>query len=144
MFDDYPKLTRMYTTLSPEEMTRDPVFSFNPNLPDVSNVHQATFVFDCEDTSRGVLYLPDGRRFFVTDPASFVNRDRTDVPYSRRIEMLSEEGAPRIDVDNATRISPSDVDAGGCGCSTSENPSGGSAWLAAFALAGLIWRRRRH
>ncbi|MEK6675726.1 MAG: DUF2330 domain-containing protein [Planctomycetota bacterium] len=27
-------LTRFYTTLSPEEMTLDPIFSFNPDLPD--------------------------------------------------------------------------------------------------------------
>jgi MYXO-CTERM domain-containing protein len=38
LLDQYDWLTRMYTTLSPEEMTLDPVFSFNPNMPAVSNV----------------------------------------------------------------------------------------------------------
>jgi hypothetical protein len=35
---DYDWITRMYTTISPEEMTSDPVFTFNPNLPAVSNI----------------------------------------------------------------------------------------------------------
>jgi hypothetical protein len=35
----YPYLTRVYTRISPEEMTVDPVFKFNAALPDVSNVH---------------------------------------------------------------------------------------------------------
>jgi hypothetical protein len=39
--------TRLYSTLSAEEMTVDPVFVFNPDLPDVSNVHQATRVTEC-------------------------------------------------------------------------------------------------
>ena len=143
LFDQFPKLTRLYTTLSPEEMTRDPVFSFNPSLPDVSNVHEATFTFDCEDASRGILGLPDGRRFFVTNQNEWVSRDRGDVPFSRRIELLAEEGAPEIEIDNATRLTPSDVDAGGCGCSTSSNPSGTSAWLGMLLVAGLVWRQRR-
>ena len=143
LFDRFSKMTRMYTTLSPEEMTKDPVFSFNESLPDVSNEHVANFVFDCEDASRGILTLPDGRRFFVNQPSDWIARDRTDIPYSRRIELLRVEGAPRVEVDNTTLVSPSDADAGGCGCSASGNPSGASAWLGILVVAGLMWRRRR-
>ena len=32
LFGDFPYLTRLYTTLSAEEMTVDPMFSFNPDL----------------------------------------------------------------------------------------------------------------
>jgi hypothetical protein len=35
----YPYLTRVYTEISPEEMTVDPTFRYNENLPNVSNVH---------------------------------------------------------------------------------------------------------
>ena len=35
LFRSYPYLTRLYTTLSPEDMNRDPVFSENPDLPAV-------------------------------------------------------------------------------------------------------------
>jgi hypothetical protein len=47
----YPYLTRVYTRLSPEEMTVDPVFRFNPDLPAISNVHDLSKdarVWDCE------------------------------------------------------------------------------------------------
>jgi Uncharacterized protein conserved in bacteria (DUF2330) len=47
----YPYLTRVYTRLSPEEMTVDPVFRFNPDLPTISNVHDLSKdsrVWDCE------------------------------------------------------------------------------------------------
>jgi hypothetical protein len=37
LFSEYGTLTRLYTTLSASEMTRDPVFDFNPDLPQVSN-----------------------------------------------------------------------------------------------------------
>ncbi len=35
----YPYMTRMYTEISPEEMTVDPTFRYNESLPAVSNVH---------------------------------------------------------------------------------------------------------
>jgi hypothetical protein len=47
----YPYLTRVYTRLSPEEMTVDPVFRFSPDLPTVSNVHDLSKdarVWDCK------------------------------------------------------------------------------------------------
>jgi hypothetical protein len=47
----YPYLTRVYTRLSAEEMTVDPVFRFNPDLPTVSNVHDLSKdarVWDCQ------------------------------------------------------------------------------------------------
>ena len=28
-------------------MNRDPVFSYNPDLPDYSNVHEATLTYSC-------------------------------------------------------------------------------------------------
>jgi MYXO-CTERM domain-containing protein len=47
LIDAHPELTRMYTTLSADEMTLDPLFTFNPDLPDVSNVHTAKRVIEC-------------------------------------------------------------------------------------------------
>ena len=34
-------VTRLYTTVSPEEMDKDPIFAFNPDLPTVDRVHKA-------------------------------------------------------------------------------------------------------
>jgi len=47
LVDAHPQLTRMYTTLSADEMTLDPLFSFNPDLPDLSNRHTANRVIEC-------------------------------------------------------------------------------------------------
>ena len=48
----YPYLTRVFTRISPEEMTVDPVFKFNPSLPDISNVHDlskdSSRVWECQ------------------------------------------------------------------------------------------------
>jgi hypothetical protein len=59
-------LTRMYTEISPEEMTVDPTFRYNANLPPVSNVHdlsQGPFQYDCgtppADPGVVTIYLPN-------------------------------------------------------------------------------------
>ncbi len=72
-FDRHPYLTRMYTTMSPEEMTQDPLFRFTAILPDVSNVHKADGVRDCRKVKEYwkapvTITLQDGTRFTV-DPS---------------------------------------------------------------------------
>ena len=51
LLSQYPYLTRVYTRISPEDMTIDPVFRFNSSLPDISNVHDLSNapnrVWDC-------------------------------------------------------------------------------------------------
>ena len=47
VFDGDLYLTRLYTTLSPEEMTLDPTFSFNPDLDDQPFERNATLAVDC-------------------------------------------------------------------------------------------------
>ena len=44
LFDTTPYLTRLFTTLSAEEMTRDPVFAYNGDMGDVDNVRRATVI----------------------------------------------------------------------------------------------------
>ncbi|MGE3272860.1 MAG: DUF2330 domain-containing protein [Chloroflexota bacterium] len=39
LFQQYPYLTRLYTRISPDEMTIDPVFDLAPGQPNVSNIH---------------------------------------------------------------------------------------------------------
>jgi hypothetical protein len=47
LIDGLPQVTRLYTTMSAEEMVVDPLFTFNPDLPDVSNIHSAERVIEC-------------------------------------------------------------------------------------------------
>ena len=41
LIDAHPYMTRLYTTMSADEMTMDPEFDFNADLADVSNIHTA-------------------------------------------------------------------------------------------------------
>ncbi len=140
LFDRHPMMTRMYTTLSPDEMTRDPVFAFNPDLPEVSRTREATYVVDC-DGSGGMLTLPDGRTLRVENPTEFIDQDGAQVPFSRRIEVLAEEGAPEVVVDNRASITPSYDESSGC-TATQASDLGLLGLLSAIALTFARRRRR--
>ena len=61
LVDAHPQITRLYTTLSADEMTLDPLFSFNADLPELSNVHSAERVIACNPSVyavRGTLAHP--------------------------------------------------------------------------------------
>ena len=68
LFEEKPYLTRLYTTLSADEMTLDPMFSYNPDLPEVENIRFAEARWDCADPENTpieewelVITLADGR-----------------------------------------------------------------------------------
>ena len=53
----YPYVTRLYGQMSPNEMTVDPIFDFNNNLSDVSNVRDLSYrtdLYPCTDDSSTV------------------------------------------------------------------------------------------
>jgi hypothetical protein len=52
-------LTRLYTRISPQEMTIDPIFEMDPDLADVSNVHD----FTQPGASAGILAPRRGRAY---------------------------------------------------------------------------------
>ncbi len=104
LFGDFPYMTRLYTTLSAEEMTVDPMFSFNPDLPDVSNVHTADARWECfEDDPEKidlenavlVITLSDGREI-RSRPCATLDPDdvRTLQPAAVLIEQMDESGPP--------------------------------------------------
>ncbi|MDB4971451.1 MAG: hypothetical protein JWN44_7140 [Myxococcales bacterium] len=153
LFDQYPYLTRMYTTLSPEDMNKDPVFSYNPGLRDWPNLHNGTLTFHCGffgdrgvantaatlRTEAGwVIDYPNGtgvNNGTFTQPAG---------PSSQRIEILRESGNPDVLTDNTSSISSS---LGGSGCGVivggrASRPAIGLAGLVCFA-AFVLFRRRR-
>lgn len=47
ILDGQPRFTRLFTTMSAEEMTVDPFFDFNADLPAVSNQHVAERIIEC-------------------------------------------------------------------------------------------------
>ncbi len=63
MFRDRPYITRLYTTLSPEDMTLDPVFSYNEDLADQPIEREATLEQNCiAGDTHWVLRLGPGTR----------------------------------------------------------------------------------
>ena len=138
LFDSLPTLTRLYSTLSPADMNKDPAFSFNPSLPRVSNFHQATMNVSCDratgneeeatlTTEQGwQLPYPNGRY-------AAVGLERAGLPASLVIEVLREEGPPQTVVSNIGAMDPAPQS---CGCQ-----SGSGLSLALGLLLAL--RRRR-
>ncbi len=140
--DASPVLTRLFTTMDPSEMTADPVFVFNSDLPqDVSAAHSATdhshLSFSGNVTSR-TLELADGRSYHFADPGN-PSLESVDTPAALVVSDLSAsgEGTPVFD---GTDQAQADADAFSAGCATSES-AGAFAPLLLLA-AGVIRRRR--
>lgn len=154
MFRTHSYLSRMFTTLSPNEMTKDPVFSFNPDLPEVSNIHTGTITYYCHliadptlENTPAVLYTEQGFKLRFgsgTGGADAVNPYASlDMPQSQYQEVLREEGEPEVVLDNTELIRAAlATQAGdGGGCSVGGGSSAAGLWLLALGL--LATRRRR-
>lgn len=104
LFFSAETLTRLYTTLSPEEMTVDPLFTFNPDLPEVSNLRTATLRISCYETGdieREEIELSDGRVFEVSarDPVTRQDGETVrgaEISSAKRVEVLTEAGQPEV------------------------------------------------
>ena len=102
IFDEKPYLTRLYTTLSADEMTVDPMFDYNPDLPGVGNVREAGARWDCGDSEDTplekwelIVTLADGREvrsrpFEDGGPRPFAE------PAAASVEQLRTSGPPEI------------------------------------------------
>jgi hypothetical protein len=157
LFRDNPYLTRLFTTLSPEEMTKDPTFSFNPDLPEVSNVHVGQLIYlECssyggpEVGGPAILVTEQGWRLYLPDGPGSNDWTGAPLPASYRIEMLREEGAAQVVTDNADAIGagvdqyrtvPPRERSGGC--TTAPGGAGGAGGGALLLLLGGLLIRRR-
>ncbi len=104
-------LTRMYTTISPGEMTEDPMFWENPALPEVINTSaQATQRILCNGDA--VWTLPDGREVYLPAGAPWPDFDDIDagtdneperMPIAERISEIPSSG-DQMDLVNNTEV----------------------------------------
>ncbi len=159
LFVDHPYLTRMYTALSPEDMNLDPVFSENPDLPDVSSQHGATLTVPA--VGDAWLRTEQGReeQWVSSLPPNKI------WPAAERVERLREAGDPDVVVDNGATIAtklgpvdhgqatcpapqsppPDDRHRDGCACDVRRGvPSGALGTFVLVAGAILLARRRRY
>ena len=102
-----PYLTRLFTTMSSDEMTNDPVFTFNDGLPSLSNLHVAQQFIECnlsvgESEAPWRIVLPLGD--VVHGSGRSWPLDATMVPASRIIEQLSNAGKGTVLMDNTKAI----------------------------------------
>ncbi len=110
LVDSRPFVTRLYSTLSAEDMTVDPVFTFNASLPAVSNVHAAVRVIECNPNiyqfeAPWRIELPQGGvvRGTAADVGSWPSAVDAQ-PANLRVLQLSDTGAGVVDKDNSTQI----------------------------------------
>jgi len=128
LFRRQPYLTRLYSTLSPVEMDRDPLFDFNPDLADVPNVRTATARFTCggdgrPDTQNYEFATSTGVRVQVREganPMAIRRRDGLTVqqgqmPAAAVVERLSTSGPPEIIQAADLPTGGADAGAGGGG-----------------------------
>ncbi len=166
----WPYLTRLYTTISPAEMTVDPIFHQKPDLPEVSADQTANRYVYCDGSSR--VTLPDGREVYV--PGGSWPNFPDEMPWEEDIEAIPIVGATQSVVDNTELINrllaewnqdqgwpnggggtsgtegtegtdsgADDGEGGGCGCATEADDGRGRLGLLALALLGLRRARRR-
>ena len=112
ILDHHTYMTRLYSTVSPAEMTRDPLFHFNTELEDVSNQHVAEAVGTCtDDGSLGtvVITLENGESFTLEGPFDefwgWMDDDAYGDPVPEEgaaasIALVGEDGEP-VEVDPA-------------------------------------------
>jgi hypothetical protein len=146
--ENHPYLTRLYTRISPDEMTLDPVFKSHANLGDVALPGLATNRTLCDQKS--VMELPTGEHVATGNSGAWP--DFRDMPYAARIEDFSSGSSkPALVANNdsqiASSLSASNHTFGygdtGCGCALENRgvPVHVPALIAA-ALSTLALRRR--
>jgi len=152
LLDQYSFGTRLYTLISPEEMTMDPFFDFDATLPNVSNQHNAKMILHCgvggSPGSAGVEIVLEDGTVIGFDNNITPNRAALDaMPSAAVIEQLAEGS---VVMDNKPAIKTAlDTHNGmhgatGCGCDASEGERSTPMSLAFAGLLamGLVLRRR--
>lgn len=157
MFDRSERLTRLGSTMSPAEMTVDPMFTFNADLPeDVSNIHEARLQFICDEATGEDIYWTAPKNLVIDEDTSIripsnerlAEQGLTESdflsgmqePAASRIENVGATGLPEVIWDGADEIAQNVDDLndeadeleGRRGCST---VPGGTVL---FGLAGLL------
>src|SRR5690606_12994079 len=133
MLERHTKLTRLFTTMSAEDMTEDPVFFLSESMPDVSNIHTATLVTECGpeyffDQAPQKLVLPNGSEETV----------RAGTPYTGTDDEYCME---RTGFDASGRPASGDGSDGGGGCAATQ-ASAAPLWGLATAILALGLTRR--
>lgn len=167
LLDVHPYLTRLGTTMSPEEMTADPYFHWNLDLGDVSNTHTAELYVECGaggsyEESPARIETPDGSVIRIESLSSYWRWGGGDAsgaapgaaeagPAAAIVEKIGDSGAGEVIEDNRAeieeRLAASNAKLRGEGGGAGNCAGCGAAGAAplGFGLLGLLGlgRRRR-
>jgi MYXO-CTERM domain-containing protein len=101
LLDTWPYLTRLFTTISPNEMMEDPIFHINPDLGEVPQLNFCTNYILCNGDS--VVTVPDGREVYVPGGTIW-----PDIPgedwWEEEVQTIGLKGAPMTLVNNTAGI----------------------------------------
>jgi hypothetical protein len=100
---EHDTMTRLTSSVSPDEMTLDPMFVVNHDMGDVSQEHRSDLTYRCENgedwyTALRELELADGRIIVVPSEEWFADNDMT---YGELIETLTTHNALIIEETSA-------------------------------------------
>jgi len=161
LFDNSPYLTRLASFISPPQMTKDPLFLFNSDIGDVSNIHVAQGVYECGDQQYSIcdapirLTLPDGNVERLTvEPSTYCSyQTRTLAPAVAALPALAtawqrrDVGTGVVVTDNslmiattlaaASAVTPGNGPAGVGGSFGAGGSTGGGGMSGAGGGAGL-------
>ncbi len=150
MVQRHAYLTRMITTMSPEEMTLDPMFDFTTELGDVPNQHTMVRQVVCFDdggeiwqgtTEAGFTLLAEDRsQWPYDDPLE------AGIPAALRIWRAGPEGARLVEDNRETIRAALDAERGeegGCRLTRTQSNMLGSSLLLVWLGLWLAARRRR-
>jgi hypothetical protein len=164
LFRAHPYLTRLATFISPEEMTKDPLFVSNPDLPDVSQFHQAIAHVQCGDQEFSFCNAPvrlelvdEKQDVWFRSASGTCPRvyDRTDIDTLPSSEMgwrRDPQGTGDVILDNRAAIATALTThngpvisslSSGCGCSVRGRKRPVGLGLVVLGAALLCVRRRR-
>jgi MYXO-CTERM domain-containing protein len=110
LFEEASHVTRMYTTISPDEMLEDPAFDFNPELPDVDNQHIAEQLLEC-NADDWTIVLPQGMEITGIGNVWPITMS-DDMPANLRILQMSTVGDGMEVEDNAEKVAALLIDLG--------------------------------
>ncbi len=167
LFQSHTTLTRVATFISPEEMTKDPLFVTNQRLPMVSNLHTATARVQCGDeehnrcdapvrldideTGRSLWFKPPADSCNVVFPPAYgrADLDADFMPAADKGWRRDVDGEGTVEVDNGTQIAVAlsmhnaAVTGEGCACAVMGRAARGPLAALALLSAAALWLRRR-
>lgn len=102
LLDRFPTLTRLTSSMSPDEMTVDPVFTPNPDMQPVPQTRAASLVTDCSDH----VLLGDAPRWLELSDGRIVQLPSTNDANATGAPLFDEAGPAALIIERTGPSGP--------------------------------------